>query len=135
MKKLVFIFTFSILPLCTYANGTLYHCPSLPEVIYTKGYFAADTNYNGLSVHWYSWKSFPQKKLTVKDHTLTVRENCVGGVCSVRCVYHANNDEMFFLETSYNYKSEDIGTGNWDDIDWCCEPMGATDCQFYLNAM
>ena len=114
-------------------DGTLYHCPSLTDIHYNKGYFTSETNYNGLHITWHSFQSFPQKYLEVSEFRLVRRDYCVGGACEVGCVYKTNKDSELFFQIVDGHKSEDIGLGDWYYDDAFCRAGSPKQCSFYLT--
>lgn len=137
MKNLIVtLFIGALFSFQTAHGDTLYHCPELSDIKYEKGFFSSETNYNGLSIRWFSFQSFPEKYVTVKKMIVAVRENCTGGECHVRCTYETSTHANQFLHLYVNYghhKSLEIGLGPWDYAGNYCQSPSSGECQFYLN--
>lgn len=114
-------------------DGTIYHCPTLSDIHYNKGYFKSETNYNGLHITWQSFQSFPQKYLEVSEFRLVRRDYCIGGVCEITCVYRTNKDSELSFIIGDGYKSEDVGLGDWLYDDALCRAENSEHCSFYLT--
>lgn len=139
MEKLKFFFllSFSVIMLNCYAEGKndiLYHCPDYKDItysVYDLGFFHAQTNYNGLSVKWFSYYPFSERDVKITGFFLAKRQDCLGGRCSIECVYHTTSEKNAFFNIEHDIHSWDVGPGNWQS-NWC-EANDPNMCQFYLT--
>ena len=105
----------------------------MDDLIYRRGSFSAETNY-GVPISWYSVRGFPEKKLTASFFRVN-RNDCLGGECSINCVYKLSNDDLIFLFIAYiRYQSEEIVPGNWESNGSGCADSNPDNCKFYLRA-
>lgn len=120
-------------------NAYEYHCPSIKDITFDNdmGNFEAHTDYNGLTLYWYSVKNFYNKKTSEVSFDHAGTSDCSGDTCTADCVYQVDHDKFqgFFLNIQYNsYAISKIGSGPWSGNPGLqmCYAADPAQCTFYL---
>lgn len=139
-KKYQFLFlillNFVSLPVFAFSSihkGTLYRCPSISDLKYRKGTFTAVTHYHDLQMRWGTNQIFPDAKVKIMSFSNTNKlANCIGGACTINCIYNTNASSQFLMLEVLNsrYRIIKNAKGPWkNDV---CAAKQPEACTFYV---